>query len=152
MGALNVITSGAKTATQVNAIGQEAGFKLKEDQENILLSKYAEQDAVARGAAAEGEVRQAGTQLADEQAFLYANSGIDASVGTAANVVAATRAQTEKNALTVRNNAAREAWGHAKTTEAKKRQKDVNLSRSGEQMNSTIIGGLADGVTSGVKG
>lgn len=151
MGALNVLTSGAKTMTQVNAIGQQAGFQLAEDQENIALSKYAEADAVARGAQAEGEARQAGTQLADTQAFLYANSGIDASVGTAANVVASTRAESERNALTVRNNAAREAWGHEKTTSKLKRQKDVNLARSSEQMTSTILGGLADGVSAGVK-
>lgn len=152
MGALNVVTSGAKTLTQVNAIGQEANFQLQEDQENILLSKQAQADAVARGAAAEGEVRQEGSQLAATQAFLYANSGIDASTGTAANVVASTRALAEKDALTVRNNAAREAWGHAKTTTKLRRQKDVNLARSGEQMTSTILGGLAEGVSSGVKG
>lgn len=151
MGALNVLASGAKTATAVNAIGQEAGFQLKEDQENILLSTYAQQDAVARGAEAEGEVRMAGSRLADQQALLYANSGVDANVGTAANVVASTRAQAEKDALTVRNNAAREAWGHAKTTTKLRRQKDVNLSRSSEQMTSTILGGLADGVSAGVK-
>lgn len=151
MGALNVLASGAKTVTQVNAIGREAQFQLAEDQENIALAKYAEQDAVARGAQAEGEVRQQATQLADTQALLYANSGVDASVGTAANVVAATRAEGERNALVTRNNAAREAWGHAKTVTKLKRQKDVNLARSDEQMTSTILGGLFDGVSAGVK-
>lgn len=151
-GPLNVIASGVKTATQVNAIGQQAQFQLAEDQENVLLAKHAQQDAVARGAEAEAATRLEGTQLADKQAFLYANSGIDASVGTAANVVNATRVESERNALVVRNNAAREAWGHGKTVTKLKRQKDVNLARSGEQVNSTILGGIADAASAGSKG
>jgi hypothetical protein len=148
---LNVLASGAKTMLGVDAAGKEAAFNLQEDQENIRLSQYAEQDAVARGAEAEGASRIEGTKLADEQAFLYANSGVDASVGTAANVVASTRMQSEKDALTIRNNAAREAWGQSKTTERLRRQKDVNLQRSGDKLNATILGGLADGVSAGSK-
>jgi len=151
MGALNTVLSGVKTLTQVNAVGQQAAARLQEDQENIHLSEHAEADAKARGLETESQVRMDGTQLADQQSFLYANSGVDASVGTAATVAASTRALAEKDALTVRNNAAREAWGQAKTTAQMRRQKDINLRRSGDQLNSTIIGGIADGASTAAK-
>lgn len=151
MGALNVLASGAKTIAAVDSIGKETQYQLNDDQENIALSQYAEQDAIARGKQTEEQVRLEGGQLAAKQSFLYANSGVDNTVGTAANVVAGTAAQTEKDALTARNNAAREAWGQTRTTSKLKRQKDINLQRSSDKINATILGGLADGASSAVK-
>ncbi len=152
MGALNMLATGAKTAATLDAQGKEAAFNLNQDQENIQLSKYAEQDAAARGSAAVGKARMAGSQAAAEQGFLYANSGVDATVGTAADVQAATAAQGELNALTVQNNAAREVWGHQKTTASLRRQKDINLQRANSQQTATILGGLADGAGGALKG
>ncbi len=148
---ISTIMSGVKTLTQVNAIGKEAQFQLQEDQENIQLSQYAEDDARQRGVQGAAEAREDGSRLARTQAFLYANSGVDASVGTAANVQASTLATSEIDALTIQNNAAREAWGQARVTKRLRAQKDMNLNRSGERLNATIIGGLADGVSSAAK-
>ncbi len=150
--AISMIASGVKTLTQVNSIGRETQFQLNEDQANIRLSQYAEEDAKARGGLAAGEARMEGSQLAATQGFLYANSGVDATVGTAANVQAATAALAEKDALTIKNNAAREAWGHAKTTKKLKTQMNMNLGRANDRMTATILGGLADGASAGAKG
>ncbi len=152
MGALNMLVSGAKTLTAVDAAGKEAAFNLNQDQANIRLSQYASQDALQRGGAAEGAARTEGSKLVAEQGLAYSNSGVDASVGTAADVQTYTSARAETNALALKNNAIREAWGHDKTTASLVRQKDVNINRANSQLTSTILGGLSDGASGALKG
>lgn len=78
---------------------------------NDALAQYQARGARIRGRQEEGKVRVAGAQLSAEQRMAYANSGVDENVGTAANTQANTTALNELDAQTVKNNAAREAWG-----------------------------------------
>lgn len=71
-------------------------------------------DARIRGAVEAGKATAEGSQLAAKQMVAFANSGVDATVGTAANVQEATVADAKLKALTIENNAAREAWGYKK--------------------------------------
>lgn len=149
-GGVNMLISGAQTAAKIDEIGKTAQFQLNEDQRNIQLSEYASADALARGGTAAGLARADASKVAAEQKVAYANSGVDASMGTAANVQAATVAGGEYDAMVASNNAARESWGHDQVTARLKTQKDINIGKANNEINATILGGLAAGAKAGV--
>ena len=82
----------------------------------------------------------AGTQLAARQHLAYANSGVDATVGTPAQVQSQTAAMSELDALTVENNALREAWGYKRFGLKFEQQAAMNASRSRNQQLGTFLG------------
>ncbi len=94
-------------AAQDQAVADAATFALKRD---VALAQSA--DSYQRGAQKEGILRTEGTRAIAESRAGAAQSPIDATSGTAANVLAEKRAFSELDALTARSNAAREAWGH----------------------------------------
>lgn len=79
--------------------------------QNAALSEEAAQDAEARGAAAATHYRSQVHQFLGTQRATIAANGIEAS-GTALDVMADSATQGEMDALTIRNNAAREAFGY----------------------------------------
>lgn len=145
-GAVNMLISGAQTVAKIDEIGKTAQFQLNQDQRNIQLSQYASEDATNRGATAAGLARGEASKLSAEQKVAYVNSGVDSSIGTAANVQAGTAAGGEYDAMVASNNAAREAWGHDQVTANLKTQKDINIQKANNEITSTILGGLASGV------
>lgn len=54
----------------------------------------------------------AGTESVAENKVALAGAGVDIQSGTALDILADTRAQSTLDVETIRNNAAREAWGH----------------------------------------
>lgn len=120
----------------------------KQAQANKEMADMAAADALQRGAAEAGQMRQAGAQLAARQAVAYANSGVDASVGTAANVQAGTAAQAELEALTLENNSMREAFGYKKHGIDFQTQAGLNAARRNREVAGTILG-TAGTITSG---
>lgn len=101
-------------------------------------------DALARGAVDAGRLRQQGSALIDSQKVAYANSGVDSTVGTAANVQQGTAADVELDAQTLKNNAAAEAWGfdqHRKMQWLEEQSKVAANNRKGV---GTILGGAGN--------
>lgn len=96
----------------------EDSAAVNEARTNQELAQKAAADAVDRGNIAAGRTRITGDQLVGKQTVAYANSGVDSSVGTAANVQADTQAMSELDARTHENNAAREAWGFNQQADA----------------------------------
>lgn len=92
-------------ADQANADVASLGM-----QRDLELAKAA--DARQRGAAEEGRTRMAGSRAIGEAKTAITASNIETSSGSAANALADIRMFSELDALTVRSNAAREAWGH----------------------------------------
>ena len=118
------------------------------------VSRYAALDAGARGALAAGLARQQGTKLGAKQRVAFSNSGVDATVGTAADVIAETAMLTELDANTIRNNAAREAWGHKRTADKQTQEADFARDEPQRKMVGRIfatIGQSANVVGSAVK-
>lgn len=84
-------------------------------------------DALRRGALAAGLQRMKGSQVVARQRVGYAASGVDSTVGTPADVASGTEAFNEFDALTIENNAAREALGHKRTVQQlDQKQKQFN--------------------------
>lgn len=68
-------------------------------------------DTNQRGAAAAASVLQRGQEVKGTQSVAMAANGLDFSQGTGADVLAKTAADTQFDAMTVQNNAMREAYG-----------------------------------------
>lgn len=123
----------------VNGSVEQSINDQKQADANTKLANDAAADAVQRGAKEAGAVRTAASQDAARQLVAYSNSGVDASVGTAADVQGATRAQGELNALTIQNNAAREAFGYKKHGIAFQDQAALNASKSRREIAGTVL-------------
>ncbi len=78
--------------------------------QNADLLDLQAQDAITRGYEAEARLRRQVAGLIGQQRAGYGNQGVDVNTGSAATVQADTRAQGEQDAMTLRNNAALEAW------------------------------------------
>mgnify|MGYP001566966260 CR=1 FL=1 len=106
-----VALSAGQTATAQRAAGrsQEALANY-----NAEIGMLRSEDALARGFETETRSRIGGRRLIGSQRAAFAASGVDISDpdSTAANVFADTAALSELDALTIRANAAREAWGY----------------------------------------
>lgn len=131
------------TGTGLDLVGgiEESNARIDESRSNAKLADAAAADAIARGTREAGKQRLEGGQLIARQRVAYANSGVDATVGTPATVMENTRATTELDAQTLQNNAAREAWGFkAKAAEFRK-EAGLERRRSDRQAIGTILGG-----------
>lgn len=80
-------------------------------QHNARLAEQAAADALDRGSVEESRQRARTGQLIGSQRAAYASAGVDVASGSALDVVGDTAAIGELDARTIRNNAAREAWG-----------------------------------------
>ncbi len=124
----------------VDSTIQEGIADRKQSEANIELAKDAAAASLQRGAEEAGAIRNAGGQLQQAQAFAYANSGVDVSVGTAANVIASTAAASERDAVTAENNAMREAWGYKRHGIQFQQQAGLNASRRNREVAGTVLG------------
>lgn len=101
-----------------NAAGRagEAGRDVAESQadlaeQNAAVADAQAEDAVDRGAEQESNFRMGVRGMVGKQRASIAAGNVDVSYGSAVDVQADTRYMGELDALTIRNNAAREAWG-----------------------------------------
>lgn len=124
----------------VDASIQEGIAEQRQTQRNLQLALDAAADSLQRGYADAGQARRAGAMVAAKQKVAYANSGVSADVGTAANVQASTEALAELDAMTLENNAAREAFGYRVHGMDFQTQAGINASRRGREIAGTILG------------
>jgi hypothetical protein len=162
MAALSTIalTSLAAATAVGNAVEQRRAAKAAEQQgeyEAMLFGRNASQseiqaeDALARGRQQEGEVRRSTRLLGGSQRAAFAAQGLDLTTGSPSDVMENDAALGELDALTVRNNARREAMGFRAQAENERLQGDWAY-RSGRnaakslrrQSTLTLLGGAAD--------
>jgi hypothetical protein len=91
---------------------QQGAFQAAMAEQNAGYKEAAAQDAEKRGAADADRYRRQVGQLIGSQRAGFAANGIDVNSGTAADIQDDTAAFGEFDALTIANNAAREAWGY----------------------------------------
>jgi len=89
---------------QSKALGSEQRFRDR-------LAAMGERDAFDRGREAEVSLLAQTNSLIGTQRVGYASQGIDISSGTALDVQAQAAGMSERDIITLKNNAAREAWG-----------------------------------------
>jgi hypothetical protein len=125
---------------------------------NAAVADVQAKDAVARGAEEEGKYRQGVRKLIATQRATVAANNVDVSFGSAADVQADAAFLGELDALTIRTNAAREAWGFKVEAEDTRkraeiaRREGIMLEAAGRERrtasNVAMAGGLLGGTGS----
>lgn len=136
----------ASTQMRNEAQMKAYAFNSNELREATILENIGAVDALNRGSIEGGKRRMAGSAVLAKQRVAYANSGVDATVGTPADVAGGTDAINEFDALTIENNAAREAFGHQVTaSKYKRRAKQLESQNASDQAANalTMLGTLA---------
>jgi hypothetical protein len=110
--ALSTAFSAVGAMSQAEAQRDALNYQSQVARNNATLAQYQAKDAVERGQAEEQNRRlRTAATFSDQRAQLAAN-GIDLGEGIATDLLATTKYIGEHDALTARNNAAREAWGY----------------------------------------
>jgi hypothetical protein len=92
---------------------------------NAKVAELQAKDARIRGAEEEGQFRQQVRGMIGSQRAGFAGSNIDVGSGSALDVQADAAFLGELDALTIRNNAAREAWGFDVEAEDQRRRAEI---------------------------
>jgi hypothetical protein len=99
---------------------------------NAQVAQVQAQDAIARGGEKESTFRSQVRGVIGSQRAGFAGANVDVGYGSAADVQADAAFLGELDALTIRNNAAREAWGYK--VQAEDLRQRAAISRQGGQM------------------
>jgi hypothetical protein len=92
---------------------------------NAAVAEVQAQDAIARGAEDESRFRQGVRTLIGSQRAGFAAGNVDVGFGSAVDVQADAAMLGELDALTIRTNAAREAWGYKVQAEDLRRRGQI---------------------------
>lgn len=94
--------------------GEQTGYEFQSGvaKRNAELERIQASDALVRGATNENTVRHKTKQLKSTQIADLAARNLDISTGSALDILTSTDYMGERDALTTRDNANREAWGH----------------------------------------
>jgi hypothetical protein len=118
---------------------------------NSLLADAAAGDALARGNKEAADYRLKAGKVVGTQRAMIGASGVDVGSGTAANISQDTKAIADLDVATIRNNAAREAWGYKTQSSNMLKEGEQALSASQWQAGGSlltgganVIGGAAD--------
>lgn len=149
-----------KAANKANAAAGVAQKEAAESQAQLAdynagVAELQAQDAVARGAQDESRFRQGIRQVIGSQRAGLAAGNVDVGFGSSVDVQADAAFLGELDALTIRTNATREAWGYKVTAEDSRRRAEIlrkegaaaaaagNVKAGGQILGpvSTIIGG-----------
>ncbi len=142
MGVGGIASSIFDTYNAVEKYGADTKAAVRQSEMNQAMLGYNARQARLQGAAKQGQLLIQGGQLQAKQNLAYSNSGIDATTGTAAAVQADTAAQTQLDAQTAKNNAAREAWGFDLQKVQDKQNLTAKLAGLQREEYGSIIGGL----------
>lgn len=102
----------ASQRKQANAAEAEGAYQANVYRQNAAIADMQGADAITRGAEEERRFRQGTKQIVGASRAALAAQGVDVNSGSALDVQASEMALGELDALTIRNNAAREAWGY----------------------------------------
>lgn len=119
---------------------------------NAGISMRASRDAVKRGNIDADEQRQETGQLIGAQRTAFASNGVDVNTGSAGQVQNDTAALGELDALTLVNNAAREAYGYK--VQAMDQRQQGKLAKYQGKMDAigSILGGVEKAASAGLFG
>lgn len=124
-----------------NAKAQGA-FQSASLEQNAAYKELAAQDAIVRGTKEADQQRIATRNMIGTQRAALAGNGIDVNTGTAAEIQDNTAQFGEMDAVTIANNAAREAWGYR--VGAENDRNNARFARSNAK--SSAFGSLLGGV------
>lgn len=111
------VTQAMAARQQSKAQQQALNYQSAVSANNAKIAEWQAQDALQRGARSEQQSRLQTAQLRGSQRARLAANGVSLDEGSALNILNDTAYMGEQDALTARDNAAKEAWGY-RTQEA----------------------------------
>lgn len=149
------LQSGAAAAgavSQSSALRTQGKYESSQAATNATMAEMQAEDARNRGeVAAQDKAKQAGQLLGSQRAGLAAQ-GVALDSGSAANIQKDTEAMSELDQLTIRNNAAREAFGFKIQSSNYATQGKMTEIASKNAANNTILTGGMNALSYGAKG
>lgn len=121
------------------------------DMQNAQYADMAANDSVKRGGMSEDQQRLQTAAAIGTQRAGFAANGVDVNSGSAANIQDDTAQLGEFDALTIRNNAAREAWGYRTQSQTYRDSAKTALSSAKNNMFGSLLGAGAQGASAYAK-
>ena len=141
--------------SSANAASEQADYQKRQAEINAGYAEQAAQDAIKRGEISVGNIREQGRKVIGSQKVGFASQGIDLSSGSVQDVAKDTQAAIEKDVMTTRNNALRDAWGYRTSGLNYRSQGELaQQAGSNERRNTLLLGGAqaASGIASIAQG
>jgi hypothetical protein len=136
-----LIATAASTAYTIDASRKTAAYQVGVEAENQKKATYQAADALHRGDIEEQAARTRTRLLIGEQNAAYAASGVELGSGSPASVTADTAMFGELDALTIRSNAQREAWGYISEADQFGRKKKLIAASGRNDTGATLLTG-----------
>lgn len=108
----STLASARGAYVQSKAAQGQANYQAGVARNNATMAEYAAKDAIERGGEAANRSNQQYRQLRGKQVVTMAANGIDIGEGSAQSILDDTDTLASIDATTIRNNAARQAWGY----------------------------------------
>lgn len=144
----STVIGAAGTIYQAQSASASANYQAQVNENNAIIADRNAADARKRGAEAEQEHRRRVSALQGKQTAVMAASGVDLGSGSPLNILADTAQMGELDAVTIRNNAEREALGYE--SQGMNFRAEAQLSRSAAKSARTAgMIGAAGSVVSG---
>lgn len=148
MGIASVASSAIGTGLKAFGDYQAGQDAASTADQNAQLADMAAGDATARGEQGASDIRGTTDRIVGRQRTGYAAAGVDISSGSALDVMLGSRATSERDIATTRENAAKESWGYQQQATQFRRQ--AQGARQGSLFN--LGGQLVAGTTSTLLG
>lgn len=142
MGMIGEVAKLVGMTEQYNAEDRASRQRERELRSDKTVAEFSSADTLVRGVQDAGLVREDGSKQRAAQFVAYSNSGVDATVGTAADVQAYTAATAEHDARTASNNAVRDAWGLRRTAAKLGREADAARDEPQSKTTGRVLGSL----------
>lgn len=128
---------------QARALRAQGRYESRAARLNAEMAGRQAEDALRRGGLEEAAQRRRARSLAGTQRVALAAQGIDLSEGSSGDILRETTALGALDALTIRNNAFREAFGYrVAASEATSRARMARISSRAQARSTLITGGL----------
>lgn len=141
--AMMAATSLAGAYAQAQAAQAQGDFQKKMSDLNAEIADRQAEDAEQRGGVEAGRAIIKGRRAADSARVAAAAAGLDPNSGSAADLIAESEAAGQMDAITIKNNAAREAWGYkVNAISSRSSGQMAQLAGSNEARNTMLAGGM----------
>lgn len=136
-------SSFASSQASANALKAKGAYDFSTAQTNAEIANYQAEDALKRGDKAAANHASAVKSLVGKQRASLAAQGIDVGSGSARDIQTDTHYLGALDALTIKNNAAKEAFGYKMNAQNYASQGAFSLAAANNSANNTLLtGGL----------
>jgi hypothetical protein len=142
--ALSAGSSIFNASNQASALRMQGDYQQQIAETNARASEELAKGSIERGKTESALVKGRARQLIGTQRTSYAGQGVDVNSGSAINVQDEAFTMGETDALTVKNNAWREAWGYkTQASNLRSQGRIANLTARTQARNTMLTGGLS---------